>query len=281
MEKLSPYLRYIARNSNLPNKSFVRAYDCRFFYVLSGRGTFFTENGKFDLLPDTLCYYPSGVAYHIESDREDGLYFVSVNFDFTESYGFHEETFRPVPEREFDERKNRPTHRELSEGLFYTPFALPNASFLRSDFLRLCDINSSSGAYKKEICSAILEIIILSIASHMSNPRVFDSLVDRVMKYIEENYTKPIRVSDIARHFGYHPYYLGCRFKEIMGFSVLEYIRRLRTKRAEELLIHTDDTISVISEKCGFESVDGFTSSFKRQNKMPPTEWRHEYRRMY
>ena len=60
MKNNTPFLRYIALGNHLPNKSYVRAYDCRFFYVLSGKGTLFTEKGDFELCSDTLCYYPSG-----------------------------------------------------------------------------------------------------------------------------------------------------------------------------------------------------------------------------
>ena len=66
-----------------------------------------------------------------------------------------------------------------------------------------------------------------------------------------------------------------------MGTSLCEYIKSVRIKNAEELLLHTDDPISIIAERCGFESADRFSFVFKKQNKMPPSKWRHEYRFMY
>ena len=55
MEKLNPFLRYIAITSHLPNKDFVVAYDCRFFFVLSGEGELITDGKRFPLKENTLA----------------------------------------------------------------------------------------------------------------------------------------------------------------------------------------------------------------------------------
>ena len=86
MKNLEPYLRYIATTDYLPNKFFVKAYDCRFFFVLSGKGVFKTETESYPLSANMLVYYPSGTAYFLSSDPNDPMMFVTVNFDFSNSY---------------------------------------------------------------------------------------------------------------------------------------------------------------------------------------------------
>lgn len=281
MKNNTPFLRYIALGNHLPNKSYVRAYDCRFFYVLSGKGTLFTEKGDFELCSDTLCYYPSGCSYHIQSDEKEALNFISVNFDFTDAYSQDNGTLRPVPERDFDKNKERPSYKSIEEEIFYKPFSMKNAVVIRNDLIRLSELSKQGGEYKKSVCSCLLKVIIIELSK-------FVTLHERVLKpailasqYVEMNYASRLSVEVVASQLGYHPYYLGSVFKKSMGFTLSEYINSVRIKSAEELLLHTDDPISIIAERCGFESADRFCFVFKKQNKMPPSKWRHEYRFMY
>ena len=281
MKNNTPFLRYIAVGNHLPNKSFVKAYDCRFFYVLSGKGTFYTEKEAFELCPDTLCYYPSGCSYHIESDEKERLTFVSVNFDFTDSYRQDDGTLRPLPERDFDKNKERPSYKFVEEQIFSQPFSVKNAVFLRNDLLRLCEFSKSGGEYKKAVCSSLLKVIIIELSKYVVHHEKAGKPALFAMQYIERNFASHLSVEIVAERIGYHPYYLGAAFRKSIGMGVLEYINSVRIRSAEELLLHTDEPISVIAERCGYESADRFSAVFKEQNEMPPSKWRHEHRFMY
>lgn len=281
MKNNTPFLRYIALGNHLPNKSYVRAYDCRFFYVLSGKGNLFTPNGDFELYSDTLCYYPSGCSYHIQSDEKEALNFISVNFDFTDYYRQDDGTLRPVPERDFDVNKERPSYKFIEEEIFSEPFSLKNAVFLRNDLLRLAELSKQGGEYKKAVCSCLLKVIIIELSKFVLHDKKASKPALLALQYVENNYSSNLSVECVASQLGYHPYYLGSVFKKSMGTGLCEYINAVRIKNAEELLLHTDDPISIIAERCGFESADRFSFVFKKQNKMPPSKWRHEYRFMY
>ena len=160
MKNLDPYLRYINITNNLPNKSFVKAYDCRFFFVLSGKGELLTETGKFPLSENTLAYYPPGISYFLSSSSDDPLSFVTVNFDFTRSYPHHATTLRPVKPQEFCSKNNRPTQNEISEKLFCSVFNIEHSFLLRNDFVSLFEISQKNEPYREELCSAFLKCII-------------------------------------------------------------------------------------------------------------------------
>ena len=281
MKNNTPFLRYIAVGNHLPNKSFVKAYDCRLFYVLSGKGTLFTHGESFPLCRDTLCYYPSGCAYHIESDEADSLSFVSVNFDFTDSDSCRDTTLRPLPERDFDKSKEIPSYKQVEEEFFSQPFSVKDAVFLRNDLLRLCELSKSGTEYKKAVCSSLLRVILIELSKHLLHRERLGKPALLAMQYIERNYASPMTAKSIAEKLGYHPYYLGTAFRKSACMGILEYINSVRIKSAEELLLHTDEPISVVAERCGFESADRFAFVFRRQNKMPPSKWRHEHRFMY
>ena len=281
MKNNIPFLRYIAIGNHLPNKSFVKAYDCRFFYVLSGKGTLFTKKENFELCQDTLCYYPSGCSYHIQSDEKERLSFVSVNFDFTDAFCNDILTKRPVEERAFDKDKEIPSYKFVEEQFFAQPFCVKDAVFLRNDLIRLCEISKLGGEYKNSLSSSLLKIILIELSKYILHHEKAGKPTLLAMQYIERRYASRLTVESVAENLGYHPYYLGSVFKKNMGIGIHEYINRVRIKSAMELLLHTDEPISVIAERCGFESSDRFCTVFKEQNKIPPSKWRREFRFMY
>lgn len=281
MKQQTPFLRYIALGNHLPNKSYVKAYDCRFFYVLSGCGTLFTEKGDFALCPDTLCYYPSGCAYHIQSDEKQALYFISVNFDFTDFYRQDDGTLRPVPVRDFEAAKERPSYGFIEEEMFSKPFSVTDAVFLKNDLIRLSELSKQGGIYQKAVCSSLLKIIIIELSKYVLHHEKTAKPALLAAQYVQRNYASDISVESIAANLGYHPYYLGSVFKKSLGQSLREYIHSVRIMRAEELLLHTDDPIGIIAERCGYESADRFSFVFKKHNQTPPSKWRHEHRFLY
>lgn len=280
MRNNTPYLRYIASGNHLPNKSFVKAYDCRFFYVLNGKGMLFTEKGDFALRADTLCYYPSGCAYHIRSDEKEPLFFITVNFDFTDTYRQDDGTLRPVPEKAFDKAAERPSYKD-EEAVFSSPFSVDGAVFLRNDFLRLSARREKGGPYERALCSSLLKVIILELAEYLSHQEKAAKPALLAAKYVQKHLASPLSVKTVAAHLGYHPYYLGAVFKKSTGESLTAFIHAARIKSAEELLLHTDEPINVIAERCGFTSADGFAAVFKKRNGLSPSAWRREYRMLY
>lgn len=206
---------------------------------------------------------------------------MSVNFDFTDTYRQDDGTLRPLPERDFDATKERPSYKLVEEEFFSRPFRVKDAVFLRNDLLRLCELSKSGGEYKKAVCSSLLKIIIIELSKYVLHQEKTSKPALLAARFIERNYALRLSVESIAEKLGYHPYYLGSVFRKSMGFGICDYINSVRIKSAEELLLYTDDSISVIAERCGFESTDRFTFVFKRQNKMPPSKWRHEHRFMY
>ncbi len=274
MERLDPFLRQILTTTHLPNKDFVKAYDCRFFFVLSGKGELRTEEEFFSLSENTLAYYPSGLAYFLKSSTDYPLSFVTVNFDFTRSYPRHTTTLRPVRPCDFSPDLERPTQNELSEKRFYSAFTIENAFSLRDDFVKLASLFSKEAAYTEELCAALLKYIILKIANHFASARQENAVVRKVMDFIEANYGKRLDNSALAALFGYHPYYLSSLFKLHTGKTLHQYLSEARLKIGADLLLCTDMPISEIALKCGFQDANHFSASFKRLYRKSPSVWR-------
>ena len=65
-------------------------------------------------------------------------------------------------------------------------------------------------------------------------------------------------------------------FKAETGFSPRQFVLEVQLRRAADLLLHTDTTVSQVAEECGFESVFYFSRLFKKKMGHAPTVFRHK-----
>ena len=73
-------------------------------------------------------------------------------------------------------------------------------------------------------------------------------------------------------------YHLCRRFKNITGFTIMEYILKTRLAAAKNMLKTESISITEISEKCGFSSVSYFSRVFKEHTGITAIAYRKEYR---
>ena len=68
------------------------------------------------------------------------------------------------------------------------------------------------------------------------------------------------------------------RFREMVGRSILEEIRRVRIETACAALSDTGKTLSSVANSCGWASVPTFCLDFKRATGLTPESWRRKCR---
>jgi AraC family transcriptional regulator, transcriptional activator of pobA len=66
--------------------------------------------------------------------------------------------------------------------------------------------------------------------------------------------------------------------KNATGETVVGWITRTRLSESRQLLLHTDESIETIAERCGFASASHFHRAFRRLHDMSPGEWRRVHR---
>jgi AraC-like DNA-binding protein len=104
------------------------------------------------------------------------------------------------------------------------------------------------------------------------------SIVYSVIAEIMANLTDPGQSTKaIARRLGHNPDYIERLFKEVVGFSIGEYILKQRIKMAIAELQSDSSTVASVAERCGFASVRHFLRQFKKKQGMTPSELRRRY----
>jgi len=132
-------------------------------------------------------------------------------------------------------------------------------------------INEALG-YFNEFMENVRDIILLGDkANDQSNN------LDKILVYIEQHYTQPLRLSEIANHFHFNASYLSSYFSTHHKEGFSEYLNRVRIKKSMELLGNSTVSISNISGMVGYSEHSYFCKVFKRITGMSPGSYRKEF----
>jgi LacI family transcriptional regulator len=105
-----------------------------------------------------------------------------------------------------------------------------------------------------------------------------DSALVRALTFIRENSEKPIQVSDAACHAGVSRRVLERRFKEVLGATPAEHIRRSHLERARHLLSTTNLPMPDVAEASGFGSAAYMSYIFRKELRVTPLHFRRAAR---
>ena len=97
--------------------------------------------------------------------------------------------------------------------------------------------------------------------------------VQRMQDYIEKNQTEEIRLSDLARVSLFSPWYSYRLFRECLGLTPTEYIRKCRLTQAAKQLRSGEIRVIDAAYNAGFSNVDTFTRAFCREFGMNPSDY--------
>ena len=92
----------------------------------------------------------------------------------------------------------------------------------------------------------------------------YQSRVNNAIKYINDNLTEEIRISQLAEAAHFSSFHFERIYKGLQTESPYETVLRLRLEKSIFLLKHQpDQPINQIAFDCGFRSVENFTRQFK------------------
>lgn len=102
-------------------------------------------------------------------------------------------------------------------------------------------------------------------------------IINSARLYIDQNCASNITLDDIARFSGFSKYYFSRVFKQQLGVSFSEYLRHKRISMAEDLLIHTKQSVQEIAIAAGFGSIATFNRVFREVKSCTPSKYREIY----
>ncbi len=267
---INPYLRYAESQPSVFQGGCLRkAYDCRIFYALSGKGILHINNKSISFKAGNIAFMPFDYPYYFEGE----IYIIVLNLDFNRDSAHIPGPAQPVPVENF--KPDKIFNQALPE-TFQSPIVLsnyPEAETVVTDILQEYRFPNKLSEAK---CSGLLKTLICDIAKSAFQPNDKFSLEKQLISYIKDNCTSSVSNEEIAEHFGYNHIYLNRIFKAYSGMSIHKYLLSERLKLSEKLLRGTDLSIEEIAEKCGFSERSRFCTTFKKQIGKTPLEYRNQ-----
>jgi two-component system response regulator YesN len=146
----------------------------------------------------------------------------------------------------------------------------PGRMLLLEEILAMEDLTELGLWFNKKIESMLFN-------TNQINSSKISNLTKTAQRYIEENFSNPITLEDVAFRINVSPQYLSRLFKEETGENFIDYLTRIRIKAARKLLEGTEHNVKEICFKTGYGDPNYFSRIFKKATGLTPTEYKEKF----
>ncbi len=217
-------------------------------YVVSGHGTFYTEEKAYPVSPGQIFVIRPGETTFYRASETDPWYYIWVGFELG----------LPLP-------------KVLARDVLTLPEAEPL-------FSGICKLSRLQEGKEASLCGKIWELFSLleqagaesRLASH--TPEI---CVNKARTYLETEYMREISIADLAKQLHLDRSYFSKLFKKATGKSPQRYLTDLRLEKAAELLFEYGKTPGEAASASGYPDVFSFSRMFKRRYGICPSEYRN------
>ena len=102
-------------------------------------------------------------------------------------------------------------------------------------------------------------------------------MIDRVVEYVQENYRSSLSVKELADYAHVSESYLSRLMSSHIGIPPMKYVNTIRIENAKQAL-KSDTPIAQIAALVGFMEQKYFSTVFKRETGLTPSEYRSRIR---
>lgn len=284
---ISPFVR-VAWDCTLSPNRFIKQrviYDFELLYLKEGELQVIIDGMEYHGVPGDLFFFRPKQAHSIRVIKNMPVRQPHVHFDF-----FEDEKSRVIPVS-FDNLSQIPQERYV---------------FFREDI---------SNLFEDEIPSIVhlhypiqFESILFELINEYSNRTIYSDikikgiflqlwaqflrelkwdkttgnyggllLAQEVKTYLDSHMNEVIKLDHLSNTFHVSKYYLSRKFSLAFGVSPIKYHLITRLRKAELDLLHSDISVSSVSEKYGFQSIHSFSRTFKTHTGFSPSEIRNSF----
>lgn len=142
-------------------------------------------------------------------------------------------------------------------------------------------MQNATGAMERYQSYALAQHFISRICTIIANSEaltgtvISNNIMQKVLTYINSNYTQPIKIADVAKQFNVSVSYLSHEFVKYTNRSVYDYVLYRRVMLAKEL-ISTDVSLNNIAYQCGFNDYSNFLRMFHKVVGISPNQYRKQ-----
>ncbi|MDL4842060.1 helix-turn-helix transcriptional regulator [Aquibacillus rhizosphaerae] len=151
------------------------------------------------------------------------------------------------------------------------------------------DENRTDAEKKMELKVLLVEILIMvnriglaDSTMHLSEKNEKAIHAENIAAYIQQYFSEKLTIEKIADDLNLSKSYVSHVFKEMSGYTVMEYVMACRLQQVQYLLeAEPDKALKDIAYQTGFESISHFSRYFKSKIGVTPREYRRERLKIY
>ncbi len=267
------FIDKINRTAGYTMKNFHFHHKYELYYEISGIRQYFIEDSAYIVKPgDIILIGPDQI--HKTGYIEDAPN-SRIVLNFSDEY--LKEVLTTFPDIDFVSFLSNPVNHLL------TNIDSKDQFMIEQTLEAMVVLYNSEDPNKRTRCKLLLPVLLLHIKNILetretntisypaptTNPLIADA-----QKYIAQYYREDLSLQGIADAMYISPYHLSRVFKKHVGIGIVDYIKSIRIKAAQNLLTTTNDSITLISDKSGFSSAAHFRRVFKESTGFSPQKYR-------
>ena len=143
------------------------------------------------------------------------------------------------------------------------------------------ELRAREAGFKSMSAALLVRMIVRLSRAHtlLTSPGPETRLcIGRAITFIENHLEESLRIEDLAAQAGTCARSLQRHFLRAVGASPVEYVNRLRVKKASELLLETDLNITEVAGAVGIDDSNYFSRLFHRLAGISPSGYRQSWR---
>ena len=114
-------------------------------------------------------------------------------------------------------------------------------------------------------------------ASEILDIKKYPAAIQKIHLYIENNFSENLSLNIISENVGLNKSYMCSTFKKYMGVTIGEWINVVRIRKAAEMIVYSDLSLTQIATNCGYVSAAHFNRLFQKYVGIPPGQCRRSY----
>lgn len=240
------------------------------YFFLSGNVTYNIESRNYLLTPGDILIISPMELHQPKFSGEHQSYerlVLWINKSFMEIYNTPEEDISQC----FDTTQPGHTNLLRPDGI-----VREQISYLMNELLRESNAKEFGAPLYSMGCLAQILVLINRLAQQRerdTEPKTgSDSVVYRVLGYINEHYNEELSLDFLANKFFISKYHLSREFGRLVGTSVYRYIIQKRLVMAKQLMLSGIPSTEVY-QHCGFGDYSNFYRAFKAEYQISPKEF--------
>lgn len=124
------------------------------------------------------------------------------------------------------------------------------------------------------LCYLLQEAVVSFMDGMFGDKDKGNPHIRQALRYMAENYNKPLTLNDAAEEAGLSPSYFSALFRQVVGTSFSEHLCRIRVEESKRLLLSSDFSLAEIAVAMGFNDQSYYCKVFRRIVGLPPGQYR-------